>query len=119
MSARPKPSEPGSGLVVVDRAAAAPAAVATIEGLQAAVQRGEITAKFAREALVRLIPPAKPPMVQLALPPITDAGSYAEACRMVMAAAGEGRIAPADATQLLRAAKATFEAARLFERTRR
>jgi hypothetical protein len=108
MSARPKPSEPGSGLVVVDRAAAAPAAIATIEGLQAAVQRGEITAKFAREALVRLIPPAKPPMVRLALPPITDVASYAAACRAVMAAAGEGRIAPTDATQLLRAAKAQY-----------
>jgi hypothetical protein len=118
MSARPKPTEPGSGLVVVDRAATAPAAIATIENLQAAVQRGEITAKFAREALVRLIPPAKP-TVRLALPPITDAGSYAAACRVVMAAAAEGRIAPTDATQLLRAAKATFEAVRVFERTRR
>ena len=119
MSARPKPTKPGSDLVVVDRAAAAPAAIATIEGLQAAVQRGEITAKFARDALVRLIPPAKPPMARLALPPITDAGSYAEACRMVMAAAGVGRIAPTDATALLRAAKATFEAVRVFQRTQR
>jgi hypothetical protein len=119
MSARPKPSEPGSGLVVVDRVSAAPAAIATIEGLQAAVQRGEITAKFAREALVRLIPPAKPPMVRLALPPITDVASYAAACRAVMAAAGEGRIAPSDTTQLLRAAKATFEAVRVFQRTQR
>jgi hypothetical protein len=118
MSARPKPSEPGSGLVVVDRAAAAPAAIATIEGLQAAVQRGEITAKFAREALVRLIPPAKP-TVRLALPPIVDAASYAEACRAVMAALAEGRIAPADAPPLLRACKMSFEAARVFERTRR
>ena len=118
MSARPKPTEPGSSLVVVDRAATAPAAIATIENLQAAVQRGEITAKFAREALVRLIPPAKP-TVRLALPAITDAASYAAACRVVMAAAADGRIAPADATQLLRAAKATFEAVRVFERTRR
>ena len=118
MSPRRQSPEPGSDLVTVDRHAAAPAAITTIENLQAAVQRGEITAKFAREALVRLIPPAKP-TVRLALPAITDAGSYAEACRAVMAAAGEGRIAPTDATQLLRAAKATFEAARLVERTRR
>ena len=118
MSARPKPSEPGSDLVVVDRAAAAPAAIATIENLQAAVQRGEITAKFAREALVRLIPPAKA-TVRITLPAITDAASYAEACRVVMAAAGEGRIAPSDATQLLRACKMSFEAARTFQRTQR
>jgi hypothetical protein len=119
MSPRRQPPEPGSDLVTVDRHAAAPAAIATIENLQAAVQRGEITAKFAREALVRLIPPAKPPMVRLALPPITDAGSYAEACRVVMAAAGEGRIAPTDATQLLRAAKMAYEAVRVYQRTQR
>jgi hypothetical protein len=70
MSARQGRPEAASGLVVVDRAAAAPAAIAMIEKLQAAVQRGEITAKFARDALVR-------------------------------------------------AAKATFEAARVFERSRR
>jgi hypothetical protein len=50
MSAEQEPPEAASGLVVVDRAAAAPAAIATIEKLQAAVQRGEITAKFARGA---------------------------------------------------------------------
>jgi hypothetical protein len=119
MSTRLQPSEPGSDLVTVDRHAAAPAAIATIEKLQAAVQRGEITAKFAREALVRLIPPAKPPMARIELPVITDAASYAEACRAVMAATADGRIAPADATQLLRACKMSFEAARVFQRTQR
>ena len=47
------------------------------------------------------------------------AATYAEACRAVMAALAEGRIAPADAPPLLRACKMSFEAARVFERTRR
>jgi hypothetical protein len=93
---------------------AEPSPVAVVEALQAAVEQGRISPKLGREMLIRLVPPKKA-TVSLALPPITDAGSYAAACRVVMAAAGEGRIAPADATQLLRAAKATFEAVRLFE----
>jgi hypothetical protein len=36
----------------------------------------------------------------------------------VMAAATEGRIAPTDTTQLLRACKMSFEAALVFQRTR-
>jgi hypothetical protein len=119
MSARPKPTEPGSNLVVVDRAAAAPATIATIEGLQAAVQRGEITAKFAREALVRLIAPAKPPMARVALPPVVDAPSYAAASQLVLQATAEGRFTANDGLALLRLCKTTLEAHRLAERTRR
>jgi hypothetical protein len=63
--------------------------------------------------------PPKKATVSLARPAIKDAGSYAAACRAVMAAAAEGRIAPSDTTQLLRAAKATFEAVRVFQRTQR
>jgi hypothetical protein len=58
-------------------------------------------------------------MARLELPAIVDAESFHRACGLIMAAAGEGQIAPAAATQLLRAAKATFEAARIFERSRR
>ena len=97
---------------------AEPSPVAVVEALQAAVEQGRISPKLGREMLIRLVPPKKA-TVSLVLPVITDAGSYAAACRAVLAAAGEGRIAPTDATQLLRAAKATFEAVRVFERTRR
>jgi hypothetical protein len=92
--------------------------VAVVEALQAAVEQGRLSPKLGREMLIRLVPPKKA-TVSLALPAIVDAGSYAAACRAVLAAAGEGRIAPTDATQLLRAAKATFEAVRVFQRTQR
>jgi hypothetical protein len=68
---------------------------------------------------VRLLPPAKPPMARIELPPITDAESFYRACGAIMVAAAEGQIAPADATQLLRACKLAFDAARIAERTRR
>ena len=97
---------------------AEPSPVAVVEALQAAVEQGRISPKLGREMLVRLVPPKKA-TAQVHLPAITDAGSYAAACRVVMAAVGEGRIAPTDATQLLRAAKATFEAVRVFQRTQR
>jgi hypothetical protein len=97
---------------------AEPSPVAVVEALQAAVEQGRISPKLGREMLIRLVPPKKA-TVRLELPVIRDAASYAEACRMVLAAAADGRIAPVDATQLLRAAKATFEAVRVAERTRR
>jgi hypothetical protein len=97
---------------------AEPSPVAVVEALQAAVEQGRISPKLGREMLIRLVPPKKA-TVRLALPAIVDAGSYAEACRVIMAAAGEGRIAPTDATQLLRACKMSFEAARVGQRTQR
>jgi hypothetical protein len=97
---------------------AEPSPVAVVEALQAAVEQGRISPKLGREMLIRLVPPKKA-TVSLALPAITDAGSYAAACRVVMAAAAEGRIAPTDATQLLRACKMSFEAVRVFQRAHR
>jgi hypothetical protein len=97
---------------------AEPSPLAVVEALQAAVEQGRISPKLGREMLVRLVPPKKA-TAQVNLPAITDAASYAAACRAIMAAAGEGRIAPTDATALLRAAKATFEAVKLFQRTQR
>ena len=97
---------------------AEPSPVAVVEALQAAVEQGRISPKLGREMLIRLVPPKKA-TVRLDLPAIVDAGTYAAASQLVLRAAAEGRIAPSDTTQLLRAAKATFEAVRLFERTRR
>ena len=113
MSAGARPKATAAQIVPAE-----PSPVAVVEALQAAVEQGRISPKLGREMLIRLVPPKKA-TVSLELPVITDAASYAEACRVVMAAAGEGRIAPTDATQLLRAAKATFEAVRVAERTRR
>ena len=97
---------------------AEPSPVAVVEALQAAVEQGRISPKLGREMLVRLVPPKKA-TAQVDLPAITDAASYAEACRSIMVAAADGRIAPSDATALLRAAKATFEAVRVYQRTLR
>ena len=97
---------------------AEPSPVAVVEALQAAVEQGRISPKLGREMLIRLVPPKKA-TVSLELPAITDAGSYAAACRVVMAALAAGRITPSDAPQLLRACKMSFEAARVFQRTQR
>jgi hypothetical protein len=45
-----------------------------------------------------------------------DASSFAEASRAILQAAAEGRVAPGDGVQLLRAAKLTFAAVRAAER---
>jgi hypothetical protein len=54
--------------------------------------------------------------VRLPLPAIVDAASYAAACRRIMRANSTGKIAPADASILLRNAKATFDATRADQR---
>ena len=108
--------EPGEAAVVVAPPAPARLVVAgepattVIEGLLAALHRGEITSKVMRELVVRLAPPARP-MVRLPLPAIVDATSYAKACRRIMAASTSGKITPGDAATLLRNAKATWSAA--------
>jgi hypothetical protein len=88
-----------------------------IETLVAAIGRGTISPKLGREMLVRLVPPAKP-MVKLALPAIVDAVTYTAATQKIMKAIAAGKIAPADGILMLRAAKSTYEAARLAARTR-
>jgi hypothetical protein len=113
MTARPK-STAANALVPAE-----PSPAAVVEALQSAVENGRLSPKFARELLVRLAPPAKAPLARIELPPITDAESFHRACAVVMTATADGRIAPADATQLLRACKLAFDAARIAERTRR
>ena len=93
--------------------------LAAVEALKTAVQRGEITSKLAREALVRVLPPARAPRARIEMPPVVDAPSYAAAAQLVLQAAGAGQLAPGDALTLLRLAKITHEAHRLVERTRR
>ena len=112
---------PGEAAVVTRRpvpsrlvAPGEPAAV--VEALLGALHRGEITSKFAREALVRLVPAAKA-TVHLRLPQIVDAKSYARACRHIMKASSTGRVNPSDAATLLRNAKATFQAVAAANRT--
>jgi len=95
------------------------APLAIVEDLKAAVLRGELTSKLARELMVRLAPPARAPRARLELPPVVDAPSYAAAAQLVLQAAGAGQLAPGDALTLLRLAKITLEAHRLVERTRR
>ena len=90
---------------------------AVVEQLLSALRKGEITSKFAREVLVRALPPAKP-TVRVPLPAIVDAASYAAACRRIMRASATGRVAPSDAAVLLRNAKATFDATRADQRAR-
>jgi hypothetical protein len=97
---------------------AEPSPVAVVEALQAAVEQGRLSPKLGREMLVRLVAPKKT-TISLELPVITDAESFHRACAVVMTATADGRIAPADATQLLRACKLAFDAARIAERTRR
>jgi hypothetical protein len=113
--ARPKAATVAAAAQIVP---AEPSPVAVVEALQAAVEQGRISPKLGREMLIRLVPPKKA-TVSLELPAITDATSYAVVCQMVLAAAADGRIAPADATQLLRVAKTTLEATRIAERSRR
>jgi hypothetical protein len=88
-----------------------------IEALLTALRQGTISPKLGREMLIRLVPPAKA-TVRLRLPPITDAASFARACRLIMRANATGKITPADAAVLLRNAKATFEATRAEQRMR-
>jgi hypothetical protein len=95
------------------------APLAIVEDLKAAVLRGELTSKLARELMVRLAPPARAPRPQLELPEISSAESFAEATKVVLRAAAAGQLAPGDALTLLRLAKITLEAHRLVERTRR
>lgn len=89
-----------------------------IETLVAAIGQGTISPKLAREMLVRLVPPAKA-TVRLTLPRIVDAASHAEACRRITAAAAAGKIAPADATALLKIVRMAWTAQRDADRERR
>ena len=91
-----------------------PAAV--VEALLGALHRGDITSKFAREALVRLVPAAKP-TVRLRLPQIVDAASYAQHAGTSWASTS-GRVSPSDAATLLRNASATFKAVLIANRAR-
>ena len=90
---------------------------ALVEQLLAALRRGEISQRVGREVLVRLLPPSRR-TVRLPLPAIVDAASFAAACRRIMRASATGKIAPADASILLRNAKATFDATRADQRSR-
>jgi len=92
-------------------------AAAVVEALLGALRKGEITSKLAREVLVRVLPPSRR-TVRLPLPAIVDAASFAAACRRIMRASAIGKIAPADASILLRNAKATFDATRADQRSR-
>jgi hypothetical protein len=94
------------------------APLAIVEDLKAAVLRGELTSKLARELLVRLAPPARVPRMPLELPEVVDAQSYAAATKVVLRAAAAGQLAPGDALTLLRLAKVTLEAHRLAARSR-
>jgi hypothetical protein len=113
MSARPK--LPAANVLMP----AEPAPAAVVERIQSAVENGRLSPKFARELLVRLAPPARVPRMPLELPPIEDARSFLEVSQAIMAAAGAGQLAPADAVALLRAAKSTFEAVRTYQRLQR
>jgi hypothetical protein len=95
------------------------APLAIVEDLKAAVLRGELTSKLARELLVRLAPPARVPRMPLELPEVVDAQSYAAASQLVLQATAEGRLTANDGLALLRLAKGTLEAHRTAERTRR
>jgi hypothetical protein len=55
----------------------------------------------------------------LELPEVVDAPSYAAASQLVLQATAEGRLTANDGLALLRLAKATLEAHRTAERTRR
>ncbi len=77
-----------------------------VEAVLAAVREGKITSKLAREVLVRLIPPAKPP-VTLRLPVVRDAKFYAAVTQAVLRADTAGKIAPSDAILLQRGIKVT------------
>jgi hypothetical protein len=111
--------EPSEGVVVerpdVRLVPAGQPAGPVIEALLTALRQGTISPKLGREMLIRLVPPAKP-TVRLRLPAITDAASYAKVCRLVMRASATGKIAPADAVVMMRAAKATFDATRADQR---
>jgi len=90
---------------------------ALVEALLAALHRGEITSKVMRELVVRLIPPAKP-TVKIRLPRIVDSRTYALACQRITAAAAAGRIAPGDASIMMRVAKSAHESLRVAARAR-
>jgi len=90
---------------------------AVVEQLLSALRKGEITSKFAREVLVRALPPSRR-TVRVALPKITDAESYAAATQRILRAAATGKLAPADAVVMMRAAKGAYEAVRAAERAR-
>jgi hypothetical protein len=92
---------------------------AIVEALLGAMKRGEITSKFAVMALVRLAPARRPVVSVPGLPPIRDSSSFAEACAHVVAEVGAGRVAPADALQLLKAFKMTHAALKDAARARR
>jgi hypothetical protein len=88
-----------------------------VEALLGALHRGEITSKFAREALVRLVPAAKP-TVRLRLPRIVDAASYAAVTQRIMKASSTGKIAPGDAATLLKNARSVYQAVSAANRAR-
>jgi hypothetical protein len=91
--------------------AASEPAGTVVESLLAALRRGEITSKFAREVLVRALPPSKRTVQIKGLPKVVDARSYARAAQRVAAAAASGEIAPEDAATMMRVLKGAFEAA--------
>jgi hypothetical protein len=90
---------------------------ALVEQLLGALRRGEISQRVGREVLVRLLPPNRR-SIQLKLPRIVDAQSYAKACRRIMSATTSGKITPSDGAVLLRNAKAVFDATRADQRVR-
>jgi hypothetical protein len=96
-------------------AASEPAAL--VEQLLGALRRGEVSQRVGREVLVRLLPPSRR-SVQLKLPRIVDAESYAAACRRIMSATTSGKITPNDGAVLLRNARATYQASREAARVR-
>jgi hypothetical protein len=113
MSARPSRATAETTTPAIVEAEPSPADV--VERLRLAVSRGELPARLASQAIVRLIPPARQ-IARVELPPVVDASSFAEASRAILQAAAEGRVAPGDGVQLLRAAKLTFAAVRAAER---
>jgi hypothetical protein len=100
----------GSRDVLLATADGAPAdAVATVRAVLTAVRQKKLSAKLARELLVRVAPPARP-TVTVDLPAITDAASHAAAQAAILEAVSSGRVPPAEGKALGEVARRTYEA---------
>jgi len=96
---------------------APPDAVSTVRAVLTAVRQKKLSAKLARELLIRVAPPARA-TVTVELPAITDAASHAAAQAAILEAVSRGRVPPAEGKALGEVARRAFEAVKVAQRAR-
>jgi hypothetical protein len=90
-------------------------AVATVRAILTAVRQKKLSAKLAKELVMRVVPPARA-TVRVTLPKIVDAATHADAQALILAAVTSGRISPSEGRQLSELASRTYDAVKLATR---